>query len=138
MQLGEVREAERVYDTALSHVPDLMKARLGRGRARRALGAMSEADADVEAYVEGTGDAEALRDLAKWYAEEGRPLAELAAWRRLLTSAEERHDVDARKEARLTVHALELIVAGADPVREPPGPRASLVRRGMARMEQRR
>ncbi len=137
-RMGDVRESERVYDTALSHVPDLAVARLGRGRARRALGALLEADVDVEVYAATTDDADALRLLATWYAEEGRPLAQLGAWRRLLTKAEG-HDAALRKEARLTVHALEVIVAPADPVRTPPGgAQASAVRRGMARAEGRR
>jgi tetratricopeptide (TPR) repeat protein len=138
LRLGEAREAERVYDTALSRVRDLVQARLGRARARHALGEHEDADADLESYVATTDDVEPLRELAKWYADEGRVLAELSAWRRLLARAEEAHDAAVRKEARLTVHALELIVAPADAVRQPPGEHVSAVRRGMARMEERR
>jgi tetratricopeptide (TPR) repeat protein len=139
LHLGDAREAERVFATALSHVPALSLARLGRARARRALGAAAEADADLEAYLATNDDADAGRQLAAWYAEESRPLAQLAAWRRLLAMAERHADRALRKEARLTVHALELIVGDADPVRAALGLRgASSVRRGMARAEGRR
>lgn len=140
LRLGDVREAVRVFGTALSHVPGLTAARLGRAHAQRALGALREADLDLEAYVEETDDVQALRELATWYAEEGRPLAQLAAWRKLLASAErDGGDERLRREARLTVHALEVIVGTADPVRAPPdAPHASSVRRAMARIEGRR
>jgi tetratricopeptide (TPR) repeat protein len=140
IRLGDVREAVHVFDAALSHLPDLAAARLGRAHAQRVLGALREADLDLEAYAAATDDPAALRELAGWYAEEGRPLAQLAAWRRLLERAE-RDDGDAplRREARLTVHALEVIVGTADPVRAPPDePHASAVRRAMARIEARR
>ena len=139
LRLGDARESERVFQTALSHLPGLSVARLGRGRARRALGATSDAEADLETYTTETEDEQALRELGRWYAEEGRPLAQLAVWRRLLRLAERGANAAFRKEARLTVHALEFIVATADPVREPAGgAQASSVRRGMARMEKRR
>jgi len=139
-RLGDVREAERVYDTGLSHVPGLAMARLGRGRVRRALGALREADDDLEAYVAATGDASVLRELAGWYAEEGRPLAQLAVWRRVLVLDEEgRGSMATRRDAQVTVRALELIVGSADPVRVPGGGApASAVRRGIARIEGRR
>jgi len=139
LRLGDAREAVRVYTTGLSHVPGLVLAWLGRGRARRALGARAEADADLEAYVASTEDPAAMRELAGWYAEDGRPLAQLGAWRHILALAEREGAPADRKEARLTVHALELIVGTADPVRAPwSDDRASPVRRGMARMEGRR
>ena len=139
LRLGDVREAEHVYDLALSHLPSLAAARLGRGRVRRALGALAEADSDLEAYVLATADGLALRELASWYAEEGRPLAQLATWRKLLVHAEGSGDgVKALEEARITVHALEIIVGPVDPVRFPPGDHPSDLRRGMARIEQRR
>jgi tetratricopeptide (TPR) repeat protein len=136
-KLGDPREAERVYATALSRLPELWPALLGRAKARRALGELPAADADLETYVEATGDVAAMRLLAGWYAEEGRPLAQLAAWRKVLTCSERGGDDRERKEARLTVHALELMVGTADPVRAP-SEQASSVRRGIARMEKRR
>ena len=139
LQMGDTREAERVYDAGLSHVAPFPEAWLGRGRARRAMGELREADADVEAYAAKVDDAGALRLLASWYADEGRPIAQLATWRRLLTRAERTDDPPAHKEARLTVHALELIVGTADPVHAPPGDaHASTVRRALARIEARR
>ncbi len=144
LHLGDPREAERVYEAALARVPALAIARLGRARARRALGTPVEADADLEVYVAITDDPAGARELAGWYEEEGRPLAQLGVWRRILTFAERRADRALRKEARLTVHALELIVGAADPVRAPGGTiggrdsGATSVRRGMARMEARR
>jgi tetratricopeptide (TPR) repeat protein len=139
-RLGDAREAVRVYDMALSHLPGLATAKRGRARVRRALGALLEADADLEAYAAETNDTSALRELAGWYGEEGRPLAQLAAWRSLLVSAEAGHaDAKALREARLTVHALELIVGSVDGVTAPPaGARDSAVRRAIARIERRR
>ena len=143
-RLGDSREAERVFSTALSHTPDLREALAGRARARRALGNMSAADADLEAYLgaaedrDGDGrDERVLRELAGWYADEGNTVAQLATWRRLLTRAERGGVSQAlRGEARVTVHALEWIVGGLDPVRSLTG--SSRERRGMARMEMRR
>jgi tetratricopeptide (TPR) repeat protein len=139
LRLGDARESEHVFDAALFHAPGLPEAWLGRGRARHAMGSLRAADADLEAYISKKDDPDAHRELARWYAEEGLPLAQLAVWRRLLTLAERRGDAGLHREARLTVHAIELIVGTADPVREPPGgSAASTVRRGMARMEKRR
>jgi tetratricopeptide (TPR) repeat protein len=135
-RLGDAREAERVYDTALSHVPDLIIARLGRGRARRALGDLLGGDLDIATYATATGDAEAWRELASDYADEGRPVAQLAAWRSLLALAETTHS-RVLHEARLTVHALEILLGTVDPVRSPPGV-ASAARRGLARIAKRR
>jgi tetratricopeptide (TPR) repeat protein len=137
-KMGDAREAERVYDTALSHLPSLAAALLERGHARRTLGAAHEADRDLEAYIAATHDVAAMRELAGWYAEESRPLAQLAMWRRLLAEAELSGAVALRKEARVTVRALEILVDTADPVRVVPGEHASAVRRGMWRMERRR
>jgi tetratricopeptide (TPR) repeat protein len=142
LRMGDARESERVFDTALSRVPSLLRAWLGRGHARYALGARHEAEADLEMYVDRTAnemDPEALRELGRWYQGEGRPLAQLSVWRRLLSLAERAGDAKLTKEARLTVRALEAIVAPTDPVREPPGgARATQVRRGIARAERRR
>jgi tetratricopeptide (TPR) repeat protein len=137
LRLGDAREAVRVYDAGMSHVPGLALALVGRARAKRALGQSDEADADMEAYLATRDDPDALRELSRWYADDRRPLAQLGAWRRLLALAEASSDAVLRREARVTVHALELLVGAADPVREPPSP-ASTLRRGMARMEQRR
>jgi tetratricopeptide (TPR) repeat protein len=140
LRMGDARESERVFDTALSRVPSLLRAWLGRGHARYALGARHEAEADLETYVDRTAnetDPEALRELGRWYESEGRPLAQLSVWRRLLSLAERSGDARLTKEARLTVRALEAIVSPADPVREPPGA-ATPLRRGMARAERRR
>jgi tetratricopeptide (TPR) repeat protein len=138
LRMGDARESERVFSTALSRLPSLREAWLGRGRARHALGAEREAEADLLTYIATQDDPEALMELAGWYAEQGQRAAQLAAWRRLLSLAERRHDPRLLKDARLTVHALERIVDCVDPVRVPPGERAGPIRRGMARIEQRR
>jgi tetratricopeptide (TPR) repeat protein len=140
LRIGDVREAVRVYDAALSHVSGLAAALRGRARARRSLGAIREADADLEAYVAATGDVEALRELSDWYGEEGRTPAQLGAWRRVLTRYESSGADDATlADARATVHALEVLVGTVDPVRAPPdGEHASRDRRGMAAIARRR
>ena len=154
-RLGDPREAERVFSTALSHAPDLREALAGRARVRRALGNLAAADADLEAYVgeaDDGGESSALRELAGWYADEGNTVAQLATWRRLLAQTE-RSQLELsspargtagqalRAEARVTVHALEWIVGTLDPVRAPlvaPQTEWSRERRGFARMAAKR
>jgi len=136
LRLGDAKEAERVFSTALSHVPDLRAAQVGRARARRAQGALSAADIDLEDVTRTDSDGTILRELATWYAAEGNTLAELSVWRRLRALAE-RHPGEPAilSEARLTVRALEILIGSLDPVA---APGRSAVRRGMSRMDRRR
>ena len=53
---GDPREAERVYEVALSHMPSLRRALVGRAEARWALGDRAAAEADLEAYARATED----------------------------------------------------------------------------------
>jgi tetratricopeptide (TPR) repeat protein len=114
---GDLREAERVYNVALEHIPSLRAARLGRAYVRRALGARAEAIDDLLTGAE--DDPAALRVLAGWYGEEGQTPAQLAVWRRLLARAEATQDAALLHEARTTVRALVILVGPADPAAAP-------------------
>jgi tetratricopeptide (TPR) repeat protein len=122
LRLGDAREAERVYEVALEHVPTLHKALAGRARARWTLGRHDEAERDLDAYATLESDAGALRDLAAWYGEDRRTPAQLATWRRLLVIAVRASDDATTREARRMVRALQVIVGPADPVTVPLDP----------------
>ena len=51
MRRGDPREAERVFDVALSRIPALHRALVGRAEARWALGFRAEAEDDLDAYA---------------------------------------------------------------------------------------
>lgn len=114
---GDLREAERVYNVALEHLPGLRAARLGRAYVRRALGARTEAIDDLLTGAE--DDPAALRVLATWYGEEGQTPAQLAVWRRIVARAEAIQDAALLHEARTTVRALVILVGPADPAAAP-------------------
>jgi len=125
VRTGDLREAERVYSVALEHVPSLRKALAGRARARWGLGLREAALAEMESYVGFEANAAALRELADWYAEEGRPPAQLSAWRRIYAIATAEGDAALVKEARLKVRALQILVGPADPAAAPIDPNAA-------------
>ena len=114
---GDLREAERVYNVALEHLPGLRAARVGRAYVRRALGARNEAIDDLLTGAE--DDPAALRILASWYGEEGQTPAQLAVWRRIIGRAEVTQDAVLLHEARTTVRALVILVGPADPAAFP-------------------
>ncbi len=130
-RLGDLREAERVYSMAIEHAPEVRSALAGRARVRRAMGDMQEADTDLDRYASEEEDLGALRELAGWYAAEGRTSAELASWRRLYAAALQLgSDAALLREARATVRALQILVGPADPVASPPA--TDPVRRAIA------
>jgi tetratricopeptide (TPR) repeat protein len=114
---GDLREAERVYNVALEHLPNLRAARVGRAYVRRALGARVEAIDDLLSGSE--DDPAALRVLASWYAEEAQTPAQLAIWRRIVARAEATQDAALLHEARTMVRALVILVGPADPAAAP-------------------
>ncbi len=132
IRIGEAAEAERVFEAALRRVPTMHKAIQGRAHARWALGRHVEAEGDLSAYATQDGDVEALRELAGWYATDGRAPAQLAIWRLLFAMAP---DEATQREARRMVRALVILVDGADPVSSPAGPDAA--RRGLASVARR-
>jgi tetratricopeptide (TPR) repeat protein len=149
LKLGEAAEAERVYASALERVPSLHRALEGRARARWALGRHAEAESDLDAYAAGDGDVAALRELAGWYAADGRVAAQLATWRKVLALARApgkpatgdqgrgaeapgAADAGLEHEARRMVQALVILVDGADPASSPVDPDAT--RRALARI----
>lgn len=111
---GDGREAERVVAALLDHIPTMRAALATLARAKWIQGKREEAEHDLEAYALDADDPRpVLRELAGWYAGEGKTPAQLAAWRRLLALDPE------SKEARAMVKALTLLVALADPVISP-------------------
>jgi tetratricopeptide (TPR) repeat protein len=121
MKLGDAGEADRVYSAALERVPTLQAALQGRARARWALGRHGDAERDLDFYATVTGSEDALRELAQWFALDGRAPAQLATWRRLLGLVRG-HGYPSESEARRMVRALVILVGGADPVADPVDP----------------
>jgi tetratricopeptide (TPR) repeat protein len=132
LRRGDAREAERVYDVALSHLPAFGAALVGRAEARWALGYRAEAELDLETYARGAEDPGALRELAGWYAQEAQTPAQLAVWRRIHALAMAKTDAALEHEARTMVRALQLVVDAADPVTRPAA--SDPVRRVIARV----
>jgi tetratricopeptide (TPR) repeat protein len=135
MKLGDPTEAERVYAAALEHVPGLHVALRGRAHALWAMARRHEAEDALDAYATLADDVGALRELADWYAIEGRTPAQLAAWRRLLARAARGPDAEGTREARRMVRALVILVDGADPAASPP--QADGTRRALAAIARR-
>ena len=135
LKRGDAREAERVYSVALSHVPSLAAALAGRAETRWALGFRDEAERDLEEYTRTRDEPAALRQLASWYAEEGRLPAQLAVWRRMRAIAAMRSDTALEREARTLVRALQIVIDRADPAIAPAHDGA--VRRGIAAIAKR-
>jgi tetratricopeptide (TPR) repeat protein len=135
MKLGDPKEAERVYAAALEHMPALHAAMRGRARALWAMARKPEAEDVLDAYATLANDAGALRELADWYASEGRTPAQLATWRRLLERAARGSDVEGAREARRMVRALVILVDRADPAASPVQPDAT--RRALAAIARR-
>jgi tetratricopeptide (TPR) repeat protein len=133
---GDTREAERVYSMALDHVPSLHTALIGRARVRRRLGALREGEEDLERYLSHEEDLAEMKELAGWYGEDGRALAQLATWRRLYVTAVRLQAEDGvLREARATVRALQLLAGPCDPVTSPSV--TDPVRQGLARIARR-
>lgn len=135
MKLGDAAEADRVYSSALDHVPTLRRALAARARARWAMGRHADAENDLETYATLENDTAALRELADWFGRDGRTPAQLATWRRLLAIATREGDAEAAKDARRVVRALVILVDSADPASSPADRDA--VRRGMAMVAKR-
>ncbi|MEO8876319.1 MAG: tetratricopeptide repeat protein, partial [Polyangiaceae bacterium] len=135
MQIGQAREAEQVFSTALEHVPTLVAALAERAHARRKLGARELADRDLADYAHLTESVTSWRELADWYGEEGRFTAELSVWRRLLGFAEAHADATLEKKAHAEMRALALLTKPIDPAAFPAGD--DVTRRALANIARR-
>ncbi|HXX70553.1 MAG TPA: tetratricopeptide repeat protein [Polyangiaceae bacterium] len=135
LRLGDLLEAERVFSAALAHRPSFGRALRGRARARWMLGRHDEAETDLERFAFEERDAGAYRELASWFAADGRTPAQLAIWRTLLAMAAGAGDSESLKEARRMVRALVILVDGADPASSPIDPGDT--RRALARIARR-
>lgn len=117
MRTGEGLEAERVYTAALARIPLLIEALKGRAEARWVAGHRGEAEADLQAFADASEDPSAYRELAGWFATDGRAAAELAIWRHILATSAQSEA--ATREARRMVAALVILVGQADPACSP-------------------
>lgn len=113
---GDVREAERVYTMALSHVPASTDSKVGRARARWSLGYLDLAARDLEDASR--EDPHALEKLGLWYMTAGQMPAALAVWRTILARAKATSDERLAREARIHIRALTTVVV-TDPVSHP-------------------
>lgn len=119
MRIGQAREAEQVFSTALEHVPALAAALAGRAHARRQLGARDLADRDLADYARATESTTAWHELARWYGEDGNFAAEVSVWRGLRALAEAHGDEALGKEARTEIRALIALAKPIDPAAFP-------------------
>ena len=109
-----------MFSVALAHVPGEYQLLFARARVRRLLGWHDEAAQDLEAYAsKESSPIPALRELAGWYAADGRAPAQLAVWRRILVLAVLADDTAITSVARTTVRALQILIGPADPVMTP-------------------
>jgi len=113
---GDVREAERVYTMALSHLPNSTDAKIGRARTRWSLGYADLAAKDLEDAAR--EDPRALSKLGLWYMTAGQMPAALAVWRTILARAKATNDEPLAREARIHIKALSTVVV-TDPVSHP-------------------
>ena len=114
---GDLREAERVYNVALEHLPQLRRRASGERYVRRALGARAEA---IAGSARRTEEIRRPAHTRGWYGEEGQTPAQLAVWRRIIARAEATQDTALLHEARTTARALVILVGPRIP---PPRPR---------------
>jgi Flp pilus assembly protein TadD len=135
IRMGDAREAERVFASALVNVPTLTKARAGRARAHRAMGLRDQAWEEMLEYAAHEEDIAALRELATWQQTDEQLPALLATWRAIFAIATRKEDAALAKEARTMVRALQIVIAPADPATSPTDP--SGVRASMARVAKR-
>lgn len=129
---GDVREAERVYTMALSHLPNSSEAKIGRARARWSMGYADLAAKDLEDAAR--EDPRALAKLGLWYMTAGQMPAALAVWRVILTRAKATNDEALTREARIHIKALSTVVV-TDPVAHPVD--AKGIRKAIAQMADR-
>lgn len=134
--MGDLGEAERVYDLAARSSEGRADALTGRARVRRALGRDADAIRDLEAAVALAPDPARLKLLASWYVERRTWPAALVAWRRVqaLLEAENGPEHD---EARVRVQALTLLASDSDPVALGADGDAGWVRRALATIARR-
>jgi tetratricopeptide (TPR) repeat protein len=115
-RLRDFREAELLYTHALFVREARGAALFGRALLRRADGRTREAFSDLEQSVELEPDSRALTTLAGWYVESRNWPAALSVWRRLARVHREAGDVTKLRDAELSIAALRLLAAEADPV----------------------
>ena len=122
MRRNELHEAEDVFEQALMRVPGSAGARLGRAKAHRARGQMTQAAEDLRSALELAAhdgselEVALLREQVALARERGRPAEELPAWRRLSGVARLRSDGALLREATVQVRAITRFLDDIDPV----------------------
>lgn len=132
-RLNDRREAELLYTHATMLRDVRARALFGRALLRRADARGREAFLDLEESVALEADPAALQTLAGWYVESRNWPAALAVWRRLARLHSDAGDRPNLREAELSVAALRVLAAEADPVQTVPDG-AGWVRRSLARI----
>jgi tetratricopeptide (TPR) repeat protein len=132
-RIGDLAEAERVYDQAARLPAVRAEALFGRARVVKARGHDDEAFRDLEASVELQPQRRSLALLAEWYVQRRAWPAALVAWRRVLASYDGEPGPD-RDRVRVRVQALVLLAAESDPVVGGAAHSPGWVRRSLARM----
>ena len=113
---GDLAEAVRVYDVAVSRVPHFVAAYRARAAVERRLGWVERELTSLYAAARLTEDSEVLRDIANRYAENNAWPAALATWRRILSIEVDNADLRAIREASVHIRALVVLCAELDPV----------------------
>lgn len=141
LKLGDAREAVKVYNVALEHMPGFVLARKFRAQANWKIGDREAAEQDLEDYAEKTSERESFVTLADWYATHGRFPAQLRVWRRIRVVAAAAADATLLQRAVTMLKALQWVVSPADPVALAPKDLADKSlppqRRAIARMAKR-
>lgn len=137
--LGDLGEAERVYDLALRLPSATAEALARRAGLRRRRGDSRGALSDLAASLERAPDhLERLETLAGWYVEASNWIGALSSLRRVLVLLEQREASSAEvRDARTRVRALMVLAAELDPVRVGSHDHPHWVRRTMARVADR-
>ncbi|MBX3127478.1 MAG: tetratricopeptide repeat protein [Polyangiaceae bacterium] len=137
--LGDVGEAERVYDLALRLPSATAEALARRAELRRRRGDSRGALSDLAASLERAPDhVERLQTLAGWYVEASNWIGALSSLRRVLVLLEQRDASSAEvRDARTRVRALMVLAAELDPVRVGGHDHPHWVRRTFARVAER-
>jgi len=113
---GDLSEALRVYDVAVSHVPRFTAGYRARAAVERRLGLVERELDSLQAASRLSDDPDVLRDIAARYVENHAWPAALATWRRVLVLEESAGEARPAREATLHVRALALLCGELDPV----------------------
>ena len=116
LKLGDAREAVKVYNVALEHMPGFAVARKFRAEANWKLGDREAAEKDLEDYLEKDPNPESYQRLAGWYGSHGQYVAQLRVWRRIRVVAAASSNASLLQQSATMLKALQWMASPADPV----------------------